>query len=325
MYKHILTAIIITLFIGCSAPSPEKLPTWYTSPPQDLQYFYATGSGINHINAKNNAISNLRTTLNYNLDKAFLDKTTKLKIAQNQDIKLILLENEKFANTITMRGLKIDKTDIFKKEHLVLIKLSRNLVFDYASKLSTKKFEISKSRYESYRDNIAIKKYTFLLDEMPDYYSLASLLEAKILSFNTYDFNEEVLYLDEIRSEFLKLKQSISFYILSDVNSKIYVSAVKDAIIASGLTISSQPIGDNSLNIFITSKTINSQDYTFNKSKTLVKYRTYNQDKKEVAFRQHTFIGKSRVSYIDAKNQSAVYQKNKIKKLGVYNFIGFNQ
>jgi len=324
MYKHILTVIIIAIFIGCSAPKPEKLPTWYTYPPQDLQHFYATGSGINQIKAKNNAISNLRATINYDLDKVFLNKTTKLKIAQNQDIKPILLQNELFANKITMMGLKIEKTTVFKKEHLILIKLPRSLIFDYATRLSTEKFESSKARYEKIKDDIAIKKYSHLLKEMPNYYRLASLLEAKRLSFNTYNTNEEILYLNEISSEFFKLKQSISFYILSDFNSKIFVSALKDAVIASGLTISSQPTSNNSLKLFITSKTVNSKDYSFNKSKTLIKYRTYNKDKEEIVFRQHTFEGKSRVSYLDAKKQSAIYQKNKINKLGIYNFIGFN-
>ncbi|MCF6330378.1 MAG: LPP20 family lipoprotein [Sulfurimonas sp.] len=331
MYKHILTVIIIAIFMGCSAPKSQKpplldmsLPTWYTSPPQDLQFFYATGSGETQIKAKNNAISNLRGTIKYNLDKVFSSKTTKLKIAQNQDIKPILLENEIFSNTIPMMRTKIEKTTVFQKEHLTLVKLPRSLVFDYANKIALKKLEDSKVRYKTLKDKIAIQRYVFLLDEMPHYHKLATLIAAKKSSLSTYKSDDEFAYLNKIGSEFYKLKQSISFYVLSDVNSRIFVQNAKKAIIASGLTLSSQPIGDNHLELFITSKTVDAQEYSFNKSKTLIKYRTYNKNKEEIAFRQHTFIGKSRVSYLDAKKQSAIDENNKIKKLGIYKFIGFN-
>lgn len=325
MYKYIFTAIIIALFVGCSVPKPDKAPLWYTSLPQDTQFFYATGYGINKLKAKNNAISNLRTGINYDLDKVFLNKTTKLTIAKEQDIKPILKENEVFSNTIIFRGLKVEKTAIFKNDYLVLIKLPRSLIFDYADKSFTEKFADAKVKYSSFENKLAIKKYANFLKEMPNYNKLASLIEIKKLSKKSYNADEELLYLNKIGNEFFKLKQNISIHILSDVNSRIYVPSVKDAIIASGLTISNKPLSENSLKLFITSKTTNTKDYSFNQSKTLVKYRTYNQNKEEVSFRQHTFITKSRLSYTDARQQSIVKQKNMIKKLEIYDYIGFNK
>lgn len=325
MYKYLLIIIITALFIGCSTPKPDKVPLWYTSPPQDSKFFYATGSGINPLKAKKNAVSNLRASIEHDLNKVFLNKSTKLKIFRNQDIKPILKENEIFSNTIVMRGLKIKEASVFKKDHLILIKLPRSLVFNYADKLFIKKLAHFKTKYESSQDKPAINKYVTFLKELPNYYKLISLLQAKKLSLKTYDGDEESIYLNKIGDKFYKLKQNISFHVLSDVNSKMYVSSVKDAIIDSGLTLSSQPLSKDSLKLFITSKTINSKDYTFNKSKTLIKYRTYNQDKKEVAFRQHTFVAKSRVSHQDAKQHSVLHQKNMIERLGIYNFIGLTQ
>ena len=323
MYKYILAVIIIAIFIGCSAPKPEKPPVWYTSPPQDFKFFYITSSGTTQLKAKNKAFATLRAQINFDLDKAFIDKTSRLKIAQDQDIKSILKENEIFSNTLSMRGVKVEKTAVYKQEHLLLIKLSRNSIFDYVEKIAIKRLKASKSRYDKFKDKIAIKRYIGLLQEMKHYPKLASIIEAKKISLATYDTYDEFSYLNNIRSEYIKLKKSISFYILSDVNSRIFVSNIKDALIASGLTISSKPISDDSLKLFITSKTNNSQNYSFNQSKTLIKYRTYTQKKEEVAFRQHTFIGKSRKSHGEAKAQSAVHEKSKIKKLGIYNFIGF--
>ena len=62
--------------------------------------------------------------------------------------------------------------------------------------------------------------------------------------------------------------------------------------------------------------------YTFMVSKNLVKFTTYDDNKNKVAFRQHTFVGKSRKNHRDAKNQTAINLKSKIRKLGIFNFIG---
>ncbi len=322
VYKYILIAIITTFFIGCSTSNQKKSAHYYTAPAQNFNFLYASGSGKSKLKAKNNAISNLRVKINNTLDKAFLDKTTKLKIAQEQDIKQILKENEIFSKTITMFGLRVEKATIHKKEYTILVRLPKSFVFDYANKIFTKKMKASKQRYEIYKDKISITKYMYLLEELPHYYKLATLLEAKKMAYITYNTKKEAEYLNEIGSEFFRLKQSVSLYIFSDVNSKVFALNIKNAIIASGLTVSSKPLDNNHFNLFISSQTTNSQDYDFNKAKTLIKYRTFDQNKKEIAFRQHTFVSKSRVSHLDAKKQSTFYVKNKIRKLGVYDFIG---
>ena len=323
MYKYIITAILIAIFTGCSAPKPKHAPSWYTSPPKDFKYFYSTASGNSITHAKNKAIANMRKVIQDDIDAVFTSKTTKLKLDGNFDIKPILEENEHLVNTISFVNLKIEKSEKFNDQQLILLKIPRKSIFDKLSIISSKRFRSSKENYTKIKEGDKwIRKYDILNKSIKDFAKLASITEAKRVTLNSFDNRQDINYLNQLLEEYLTLKNEISVFVVSDINSRIYVKGVKNALYNSGLELSKKPKSDKSLKLFITSTTKNVQDYGFNRSSSLVKYTTYDLDKNVVAFRQHTFSAKSRRSYTDAKVQTINHQKSMIKKLGIFDFIG---
>ena len=322
MYKYLLTLIIVAIFAGCSAPKPKTAPSWYTTLPKDFNFFYAKGADKDVAKAKKKAIASLRSQINAELNNAFKTRSSKLAIDANQNIDSLLMANEYLANTLSMRAVKLDKNAEFQGDVLVLIKLSRKDVFDAVNRSLTNRFKASKKEFESASDKIAIKKYIVTLKLMKDYPKYASKIQAKKVALASYDTYDEFTYLNDLRATHVKLKKDITFYVLSDVNSRLFTSSVKDALRSSGLVLSSGSKNKDALKLLITSKTENTQNYSFNQSKSLVKFTTYDVNKKQVSFKQHTFIGKSRKSYQEAKQQSSLHVKGKISKVGIFNFLG---
>jgi hypothetical protein len=315
-------SITIALFTACSAPKPTQAPSWYTSKPKDFQYFYAVGSGKNITSAKNKAILNLRQELIKDLNSNFENKSSKIKASDEDLILKIKQENEKLINTMSIAQIKVEKTASFNNEQLILLKLSRKSVFEKFDILSSNRFKESRELYAKIKqDDQLIKKYSILNKAMQNFPKLASITQAKenTLSTNTID---DVNHLNTLLEEYQAIKNKLSIYVLPDVNSRIYIKSLKEALANTGLELSSEPKSDESLRLIVTSQTQNNEEYGFNVSKTLVKYTTYDKDKNVVAFRQHTFSAKSRKNYNDAKIQTAMHQKSMIKKLGVFEFIG---
>ncbi|WP_373069612.1 LPP20 family lipoprotein [Sulfurimonas sp.] len=322
MFKYIIMAITIAIFTACSAPKPRHAPSWYTSKPKDFKYFYAVGSGNTVTHAKNKAIANMRNEIIEELDSSFSNKTSKIKVNDQELISQILKENEHLINTMSLADIKIDKKANFNNLELVLLKLPRKSVFEKFNMISNKRLKSSKENYALMGDKDPwIKKFSVLYNGMKDFPKLASIVQAKHITLSTSN-NDEINYLNNLQDEYIDLKEQISIYVLPDINSRIYVKNVKDALLETGLELSSKPKSEKSLRLLITSTTENVQEYGFNRSKSLVKYSTYDLNKKRVAFRQHTFSAKSRKNYSDAKAQTAVHQKSKIKKLGIFDFIG---
>ena len=323
MYKYIVTAIIVALFAGCSSPKPKHAPSWYTSVPKDFNFIYSVAAGKSVSHAKNKAIVNLRKQIQNDIDSVFNNKTTKLKIDDKLNTKPILLENERIVNTMSLRDLKIEKTAMFNNEQLILLKLPRKSIFDKLQLISSKRLKSSKENYALIKeDDSLIKKYSVLHKGMKNFHKLASVIEAKKVLINSYNNTSEINYLNDIRDEYLRIQNELSIYVLSDVNSRMYVKDLKEALSSTGLILSPKPISDKSLKLLVTSTTDNHQDYGFNKSDSLVKYSTYNLNREKVAYRQHTFSAKSRKNYSDAKIQTITHQKSKIRKLGIFDFLG---
>ncbi len=325
MYKYLITAIIIALFAGCSAPRPKTAPSWYTTVPKDFNFIYATASSSDDLKAKKQAVAKLRSQINEELDNAFVKKTTKLVIESSQDITPILKANEYVANTLSMRAVIIAKKALFQGEHLVLVKLSRKTLFNALSRRLNKKLPLNIKAFKNTQGQIAIKRYIVISELMKNYVKFASLIQAKQVALASYSTYDEFAYLSELSNAYKKLKKNITISVLSDVNSREFTPAVKNAFRANGLLLSSQANSKDAVKLLITSKTEQTQNYSFNQSKSLVKFTTYDINKKQIAFKQHTFIGKSRKNFKEAKQQSAIHLKNKIRTVGIFHFLGLKK
>ncbi len=322
MFKSILLAIIITIFAGCGKPEVPQRPAWFTSPPKDFNNFYAVASAISESKAKNIAISSLREELNQDLDKAFKHKNHKLSFSSENRLPQILKANEHRCKTISMRSAKVEKLVDFQGDKLILVSIPKKSLFDYMQTNTDAKLKQVQRDYNNVQGSIAIQRYAVLKTLMKEYSVLASNAQFKHNLISTYSPDNEFTFLNTLEKEYLKLKSDISVYILTDGNSRLFLKSIKQAILNEGLSISKIPKSKDSVKLLITSKTTDEDEYTFKKAKTLIKFTTYNLNREKVKYIQHTFIGKSKKSYKEAKAQSVIHLNAKLNKLGIFNFIG---
>nr|MDA3908900.1 hypothetical protein [Sulfurimonas sp.] len=317
----ILLAIIIAIFAGCSAPKPEQAPSWYTNPPKDYKNFYEVAAASDETKVKSVAINTLRQNIIRDLDASFKAQNHRL-IPQEDMLIEIKSANSHLANTLSMRSVKVEKTEIFNGQTLMLISIPRVALFKKVQDDLTSKIGSLKKLYNSHNDTIDIRRYVYIKPLVSQYAYLASRTAFAQISISTYSPNDNFRLLQEIYDEYNKLKSSINFYILSDGNSRLYTNSIKKAIQKDGLEVVNKAKDSHTLKLLISSKTENTKEYTFNVSKNLVKFTTLDTKKNKLIFRQHTFIGKSRRSHKDAKLQTISHINTKIKQLGIFDFIG---
>lgn len=322
MYKNIILSIVIAIFAGCSAPKPDTKPNWYLVPAKDFNNFYAVGSGADINSAQSRAVVSLRKNFYTELNAEFKKPNNMLNEVDEEVLSEIFKSNEYISMKLSLKNVKVEKYTEFQGEILVLISIPRVDIFEQLKRMSDIKFKNVENAYKVSENDIPIKKFIALKPLMQEYSELASFAAFKEYTISTYRADKEFNFLKNLRQEYKELKEKISFYVLSDANSIAFTKSIKSAIESEGLRVQSAPLSEDSLRLIITSETTNTQDYTFNQSSNLIKYNTYDINKNEVAFRQHTFIGKSRKSYSDGKKQSVVQARSKINKLGIFDFIG---
>ncbi len=325
MYKNILLAIIVAIITGCSAPKPEQPPIWYTNVPTDDKLFYAVGSSKTIDSAKKNAIASMRESLSSNISSIIKMPTHKLQPLEENILKDIFRQNMDISNKLSLRGVSLDKSEEFNGEELVLISISKQTLFQRLKAISDAQFLRTKQEYDMTKNAAVLKRFLILDSLMQKFSSIASLTQYKKFLLNTYNPDAEFEFLKNMKKEYDGLKSSINIYVLADSNSRIFSSFIKDSLNEKGLSTKNNFDSEISLKLLVTSKTEESQEYSFNKSKSLVKFKIFDKNKKLLSLRQHTFIGKSRKSYQDAKEQSALYLHSKVKRLGIFDFIGIEK
>jgi hypothetical protein len=326
MYKTLLFIIISSLFIGCSSQpkpvsAPTVIPTWYTNPLKDDKNFYVTASSNNLKVVKKIAINSLRDNIAKEIENSF--KTPNHELKPTIDMKRkINNEIDHLCKTISMRNVKTLNSDFFKNKHLILIAIAKkdlclNIQDDVKDKIN--KLRIS---YNENKNTTDIQRYLHLEPLMSQYEYLASRIALSEICSPSDKINSDFKLLQNLEYEYHNLKSKINFYILSDYNSRLYSKVIVNALKKDGLHISKTNKNSHTLKLSMSSKTEDTSDYSFNKSKTRVIFTTFNANGKKVLYRQHTFIGKSRKSHKDAKVQTFQHMKSKVRQLGILNFIG---
>ena len=319
MYKNIVLSILVIFIVACSKPKPESIPTWYTNVPSDYKFLYAVAKSTTIEQAKKMAIVTMRDNLSKEVNTRFSSENHKLQPLDKETLNKIKKYSVEVANHLSFNRVKIEKSKIFKGEGLVLISIPRVSSFNKLKRISDVKFHRAQEVNKKALNKNAIKRFMALEIAVKEWETLASLAQYKELLISTYSANEEFIFLNDLKEEYDELKNSINFYVLTDGNSRIFSKSIKKAIEAKGLSVKNTK---NSFKLLVTSKTIKSQNYTFNKSRNLVKLTTFDNNKNKISFKQHTFIGKSRKNHKEAKEQAAINLDYKIKKLGIFDFIG---
>ena len=325
MYKILLTALLIAFFAGCSAPKPKTPPTWYTSPPQDFNYFYAVGAADEEIKARNIAILSLRELLAKEMSNAFAKENHKLGTLEKNEQMQLSQSAKHIANTLSMRNVELEKSEKYDTATLVLVKIARKDIFEMAQKASKKKFDTLQKSYDNLQTKKAVVQYDQLSKLLQEYDTLASYAQLMESSISTYRADKDFLLLKQIKKSYNTLQSEITFYVLSDANSIAFIQTIKDAITKTGLEISKKSTSKEALTLLMTSQTEQSMDYSFMKSKSLIQFKVYDKEKNEIASRQHTIVGKSRKDYLDAKIQSAKSLQAVIHKIGIFDTLGLQE
>lgn len=323
MIKNILLGFLLIFFSSCKhAPEPEAIPDWYTSPPVDYDYFYVVGIGNDKEDAQNNALTNFRISLAETLDVAIRRQNHPLGYLDENVLNVLSKSNEEIANTILISDVKIEESVSFNFKTLLLLKISRQDIFKNADLASASKIATSKERYEKLSKLPDLEKYTQLKILISNFAGLSTYTQLKEICVPKFDASKDFEILKDIYESLLELRSSFTFYILSDANSIGFVNFIKEGISKESLALHSKLRDENSYKILITSKSESSIDYSFMQSKTVLKAELYDSKGLLLAKKQHTFIGKSRDSHKDAKEQAAQNLRAKISKLGFFDFIG---
>lgn len=322
MYKNILLSIFIIFIAGCSAPSPKHAPDWYVNIPTSSELFYAVGASDTIENAKKAALISMRDALGANIDSMLREATHQLQPLDNEALKKISEQNYDISKKISLQKIKMEKSEKFKGDELVLISIPKIELFKIIEPISNAHFLRIKQEYEMNKSTIAIKRFAVVDTLMNNFATLASHTGYKKFLLTSYDANEEFKFLKKMKNEYEKLKSAIGVYLVSDVNSKNFAQNIKNEIVKRGLDTKISVDNEESVKLLITSETLETKVYNFFQSKSLIKFTTFDKEKKQIAFIQHTFIAQSVKGYEDAKEQTYIDMQKKIKKLGLFNFMG---
>lgn len=326
MYKNIFYSLFIIAFIaGCSAPKPDIAPEWYTNVPSDSKLYYAVGASDNKDNAKNAAIESMRKSLSLEVTGMFKDKKHPLQPIDNETLEKISEHTLEISKKLSLQNIKLEKSIKFKENELVLISVPRAELFEKIKPVSEVQFLRLKQEYTIRKNSITIKKFALLDELMLDFPGVAALIGYKKFLLHSYNAEGEFKFLKEIKDEYDYLKSAINIYVLSDANSRIFAHNIRAAIEQKGLSTKNSLDDENSIKLLITSETSEVQNYNFLQSKSLIKFTTFDKDKKQLAFRQHTFVGQSAKDFQDAKEHASANMQDKIKKLSLFDFIGFEK
>lgn len=333
MFKNIFLTFIIALIVGCSAPSPQNSPSWYITPPKDDTKFYGVGDAQSEDTAKEKAVLSLRNNISEELDSAFENKGHKLSHVHEDTFAKILKFNNYLSGVLSIKDAKTEESATFKNSKHVLISIPKTSILHQINNLTEKQLSIIQKDYNTFNEInnenddpvIAVKKYKIFTQTMKKFPIAASLIQLKKCCLPSYNIKNSFDLLYEVEKDYTELKSDITFYVLSDVNSLVYVNPIIRAVELEGFVNNRTAHGKYPLKLLLTSETENIQDYSFNKSKTLVKCTTYDADKNQLAFKQHTYVGMSRKDYQDAKKHSAEYLGAEVKKFGLFGFIGMEE
>ncbi len=301
--KTFLLGVILFLLGGCKPLTiqvgKKELPKWYLTPQSDnYNYFYATGSGDNKQEAITNALNMIASKISVEVSSEFNS------MVRNSTIEGYSRFSQKNINLRVQRlkfnNYKILKTqEIGDKIYLLLRvdkqKMANALIEEISIRL--RDMDIKKSNFNgsNYRK---LKLYEMLAKEAKEI--KADFLIANSISPKSY--RERFLRkIDSYIKDYIKLKNSITFYIQNRPKDADYAKVVANFITKKGFNLTNK-IDDNTIivDIDVNEQMLQSFGNKILKANILVKLK----DKNSYVENFSAVIGgTSRSSYILAKQE----------------------
>jgi len=279
MFKNIILAFVIVLFIGCGQSNPNEEPQWYSNTPKDKEHIYATASAKTQKEAKELAIQNMKDELIYRLDNRLLNQASLVSTSGSSLATMLV-------NQIPLRDVRVEKTTTFQGDRLILISIKRDRLFNLVSSVFDKDFKNAQSIYMKSKNNMAIKSFIQIKTIILNFKKLKAEISLKHIILPSYKgvFQQELL--DKISKSYRDLQSKISIYVLYDKYSKKYQKIFENKLIAEGFSISKKPKTDSSLKVLVTSKDLNNKNF-------YIRVTTYNLDRQQIGAYETNLIMKS--------------------------------
>ncbi len=325
MFKNLLFTLLILLIAGCSTKKmQDRAPFWYTNPPSDYKFIYSTAASKTPQSARNVAVLSINTTLNTKVTDALNSTTSPLHVRSEKERQELAQSSSKIVNKIVFHGIQTINTARFHSEQLILIRVSRDMIFqEQKSKLDALYIPIKK-KFEAPQTLTPLQEYATLKPLYSRLNDIAVLAQLLTIITPGYDSNEYFAFVNQLRKRTDDLKSSIALRILGDLNSLGLVKPVEEALSKEGLYLTRKLDREENYNIFLTTNAQKQMDYQFYKVTLTLKSIIATQDKHIISTKMHTFIGKSRKSYADAKLQAESGLNSAIKLSGIFDFFGLN-
>ena len=304
--------------------SSNEPPSWYTHPPKDYQFIYSTAASKTQQSARNIALLSINRSLYSELSDSFSSKNPPIHINSSLELKALQETSAKIANSLVFHGIKTLESTTFRSQNLILISVSRASIFAEQKQKLDAVYTPIKKQLEALYSLDPLKQYALiaptitLLDEIA---ARAKLLE--IIS-NGFDGGEYFAFVNSIKDNFKQLQKNIGMRVLGNLNAIRFVRYIQEGIVQQNITVDKTLSEKESYTLFILTAVDKKMDYQFYKTTLTVTTIVATKDKKVIAEKLHTFIGKSRKDYQDAQAQAEESVGKQVKSLGIFNFLGLD-
>lgn len=326
MFKSIIYLITALMIAGCSIKKAEdRPPLWYTNPPKDYTFIYSTASSKTLQSARNVAVLSINKDLYAKVMDMLKASDSPLHVKSELEYTRLMQTSSKIVNNIVFHGIKTINNAQFHSQELILISVSRDMIFQEEKKKLDAIYEPLKKELEAIDTLTPLEQYAVLKPNTSKLDEIA-ILSALLQTISTgYDANEYFAFVNNTKEKIESIKNTIAIRVLGDFNSLRLVRYVEGGISSEYLFVNKTLERENSYNIFIMTTVDEKMDYQFYRTTLTVKIVIATKEKKVITEKRHTFIGKSRKSNNDARLQAEASVEKTIRSSGIFDFLGLNK
>ena len=302
----------------------KKVPQWFLEPPiSTSSSLYATADGSDKKTAIVNALNNIASTLSVSIQSEFQNSLESITINGVEN-----LNQKSYSNVLaSVKNIRISNYKVLKYEKLsynrtvVLIVANKKDIFDSIKDEIDKRIKLTKSQERNYKNANPLNRLKFYKDAINNNDTL--IYKSIILKILNHNFNDTYIvnFVSHFKTSYQKLKNSITFTLRSDKNSRNLVPVLKDCITNSGFRVISRS-GKNHFDLTIRSKIIYNYAYGFNIARATITIKL--RHKNQVVSTKQLFInGQATQGNKVAKENIAYKLKDLLNKKSLKAIINF--